>query len=179
MKRIQIATKELQTQYHTLSDCCADLDILIEDVEMNKENPDHELYQCTLKKVYIGADSAKLPNKSFEGGVVKIQNGDIANMTVFEKNACASLQLNANVVGNMENDQPITYKERWEKFKNKSLYDGTDYGCVDFILGSAAVVERLWSIADGLIDDVCITTSPILMETLLYHVKIECIGMIG
>ena len=170
LERIQLPTKEMQTQYHTLSDCRADLDLLIQDITECRTIQGHDLYQCDLKKVYIGVDSEKLDDGTFESGVVKIQNNSVRDMTVFEKNACFNLKISdANVVGNVEgNDTNITYKERRNRCKNKSHCNEVDYGELDFILGSAAVVERLWSIADGLIDGHRNNTSPVLMEALLH-----------
>ena len=63
--------------------------------------------------------------------------------------------------GNLgDSDDLMSYQERRE-FNHK-------YGNLDFILGSAAVVERLWSIADKLIDGNRNSTSPFLMEALLF-----------
>ena len=62
LKRIQLPTKEIQTQYHTLSDYRAVLDLLIQDINGYRTSQDHDLYQCDLKKVYIGAESEKLEN---------------------------------------------------------------------------------------------------------------------
>ena len=167
---IQLRTKEMQTQYHTLSDCRADLDLLIQDINEFRTTQDHDLYQCDLKKVYIGVESEKLDNKAFESGVVKIQNNAVRDMSIFEKKACLNLKVNdINVVGNIEEcDSRITYKERRNRCKNRNQHDEADYGDLNFILGSAAVVERLWSIADKLIDGTRNNTTPVLMEALLY-----------
>ena len=62
----------------------------------------------------------------------------------------------------------MTYQERRELHKMKRRLNNYQYGNVDFILGSAAVVERLWSIADRLIDGERNSTSPLLMESLLF-----------
>ena len=62
----------------------------------------------------------------------------------------------------------MTYQERQELHKKKRRIDNDQYGYVDFILGSAAVVERLWSIADRLVDGERNNTSPLLTEALLF-----------
>ena len=54
-----------------------------------------------------------------------------------------------------------------ESLQNRSQRDEADYGDLDFILGSAAVVERLWFIVDELIDGPRNNTFPVLMEALL------------
>ena len=150
-----------------MSDCRVDLELLINDVNVNKTDQNHDLYQC--ESVYIGANSEKLANKAFENGVVKIQNGDTANMIIFEKNTCISLEVhNPNIAENIKDETTMTYKERREQLKIKSTNDIQDYGCLYFIVGSAAVVERLWSIADKLIDGDRNNTTPLLMEILLH-----------
>ena len=59
-----------------------------------------------------------------------------------------------------DSDNLMTYQERCELHKKKRRLDNYQYGNVYFILGSAAVVEWLWSIADRLIDGECNNTSP-------------------
>ena len=62
----------------------------------------------------------------------------------------------------------MTYQERRELHKKKRRLDNDQYGNVDFILGSAAVVERLWSIVDRLVDGYRNNISPLLMEALIF-----------
>ena len=115
-------------------------------------------------------ESKKLPNKVFESGVVKIQNGAAETMSDFEKNACLRLELiDGEAVENVDGaGSEMTYKERRSLYQNKGKYNQANYGDLAFILGSAAVVERLWSISDNLIDGERNKTSPILLEALLY-----------
>ena len=93
LNRIQLPTKEMQIQYHTLSDYRADLDLLIQDINEYRPSQDHVLYQCDLKKVYIGAESNKLENKPVKSGVVKIQNNAVRDMSTFEKKVCLNLKV--------------------------------------------------------------------------------------
>ena len=48
---------------------------------------------------------------------------------------------------------------------NNRVYN---YGNADFILSSAAVVERLWSLADKILDGARNNTTPIVVEALLF-----------
>ena len=91
-------------------------------------------------------------------------------MSLQEKHACAALRLENNNTSEYfeDSDKYMTYQERRELHKKKRRLDNYQYGNVDFILGSAAVVERLWSIADRLIDGERNNTSPLLMEALLF-----------
>ena len=50
---MKIPTKEMQTRYHTLASGRDDLDILIHDIEINRDNLGYNLYYCKLKKVCI------------------------------------------------------------------------------------------------------------------------------
>ena len=43
-----------------------------------------------------------------------------------------------------------------------------NYGNTDFILSSVAVVERLWSLADKILDGARNNTTPIVVEALLF-----------
>ena len=171
LARIQIATKELQTQFHSLSSCRADLDLLLEDVSMYRNQIGHNLFQCKLGKKYIGSHSGKLHNIDFENGVVKLQNDEAKDMSPSETEECSVLRLVDcdTDKGNLgDSDDVMTYQERRDLHKKKRRLDNHKYGNLDFILGSAAVVERLWSIADKLIDGDRNNTSPLLMEALLF-----------
>ena len=96
---INIATKEIQTQFHSLSSCRADLDLLLEDTNLYKTEVGHGLYQCKLGNKYIGSCSEKPHIISFESGVLKIQKNVAESMSPHEKHVCAALRLdhdNAN-----------------------------------------------------------------------------------
>ena len=58
--------------------------------------------------------------------------------------------------------------------KNKSR----DYGNCNFILGSAAVLECLWSIADGIIDGNRSSTSPFMWRQCYFCDEIENFGIL-
>ena len=91
-------------------------------------------------------------------------------MSPHEKHARAALRLDTdNDNDNLEDsDNLMTYQERRELHKKKRRLDNDQYGNVDFILGFSDVVERLWYIADRLVDREHNNTSPLLMEALLF-----------
>ena len=102
--------------------------------------------------------------------MVKIQNDQAREMIVFKKNACASLRLdiegtndNADV-----NNKRMTYQYCCEMHKKKRRLNDVDYGNIDVILGSATVVEQLWSIADAIVDGERNKISPLLVKDLLF-----------
>ena len=123
-----------------------------------------------MGKKYIGSCSEKLHIIAFESGVVKIQNDVAESMYPHEKHVCAALRLdNDNANEKLEeSDNFMTYQECRELHKKKRRLDNYQYGNVDFILGFSDVVERLWYIADRLVDREHNNTSPLLMEALLF-----------
>ena len=169
LNRINITTKVMQSEYHTLLECREDLDMLIEDMDLNCNNSSHDLYKNKLGKLYIAEDSKKLEHIAFESGVCKIQNDDVNEMTTEEHNACKCLLI-SNTTENTEDSNVVSnsYEERRNSFKRRKKNKSHDYGNCNFILGSAAVVERLWSIADRIIDGNRARTSPSLMEAMLF-----------
>ena len=81
----------MQTQCHTLASEQDDLDMLIYNAEINRNNLGHDLYHCKLKKLCIGNNSGKIPDLHFYHRVIKIKNHNIAGMTRIEHNTCSSL----------------------------------------------------------------------------------------
>ena len=65
LARVNIATKEIQTQFHSLSSCRADLDLLLEDMNLYKTEVGHGLYQCELGNKYIGSCTENLHSIAF------------------------------------------------------------------------------------------------------------------
>ena len=47
----------MQIEYHTLLECSEDLDMLIGDMDLNRNNSSHDLYKNKLGKLYIAEDS--------------------------------------------------------------------------------------------------------------------------
>ena len=91
-------------------------------------------------------------------------------MSPNEKHVCAALRLdNDNYNENLEvSDNLMTYQECQKLQKNERRLDNYQNGNVNFILGSTAMVEWLWSIANRLVDGERNNTSPLLMEALLF-----------
>jgi hypothetical protein len=164
----------LQTSLKKLSDCREFFEILVETVQEEKYVEGSVFYQCTLGDSYIGAQSLKLPDKDFITGISKIQNNEAHKMSSEEKYACKSLEEESS---NISNDaygsactQKLTITEKIKlkkKMKLEKTYTG-NYKNVDFVLGSAAEVERLWSVARYVITDLRIRLSPVMFEALLF-----------
>ena len=99
-------------------------------------------------------------------------------MTPEEHTACRSLRLdNSNEKESSNNNNASTYEERLTSYAEANLNNNYNYGNCNFILGSAAEVERLWSVADRIIDGNRSSTSPLLMEAILFLKKTEGFGI--
>ena len=87
------------------------------------------------------------------------------------KKACSNFSY--NVLGNFEEDNEdeeggnISFQEIMERFKEHKLNKTGEYGNCDFVLGAAAVVERLWSVGDNILEDWTMRTTPVLFEAIL------------
>ena len=66
-----------------------------------------------------------------------------------------------------EEGRNISFEERMERFKEHKLNKTDEYGNCDFVFGSAAVVERLWSVGDNILEDKRMRTTPVLFEAIL------------
>ena len=102
--------------------------------------------------------------------MVKVQNDQARELKVFERNVGADLILHIEEETNNEDhdNELMTYQDRRKIHKKRRRLDDADYKNLDFISGSSAVVERLWSIANTIIDGDHNSTSPLLMEAFLF-----------
>ena len=73
-------------------------------------------------------------------------------MTVEGHNTCKNLRLNTNGGNNEHNkNDDDLYEKRRMKFKRRNRNVNHEYGNCNFILGSSAVFERLWLMANKLL----------------------------
>ena len=117
---------------------------------------------------------------AFESGVVKIQNGQAAELTILEQVACQRLRVDAAAGRDVnETDEDEDYNARMmspasmaratSAKRQRMLSHGHDeYVNCDYILGSVAPVERLWSMAKYVMPDYCSSLDPIHLEALLF-----------
>jgi hypothetical protein len=154
---INLATVAMQTKYYTLSHCRTDLDRLTAHTSIQHYEPGSHWYKNKLKRTYISPRSEKLTSPCFISGVVKIQEKDFARMSMDEIEACKALKLPGERTNNNHHaggTRPRkTFKEvmadrgrsALKKHKLESTSDHGGYIDCQFILGSAAEVERCWS----------------------------------
>ena len=173
---INAVTLALQTRLYPLKECREDLDSLIEAAIYGHDIRNSPWYKNTLGDRYIGPQSEKLSDPAFESGVVKIQRGEEVSMTLAEKVACRSLEVGDDEIGEEveaaeEEVQTLMKKLKEKKRKRKAgefSSKKSEYLNVDFISGSAAEVERLWSICKYILTVNRSGLSPILLEAILF-----------
>lgn len=139
--------KSMQSNGHRLADCRDELNALIEAVLDDKGNANSALYGCRLVTKYISPNAAIVKSPHFERAVVKLQRGLENELTDVERSAVVHLRMQS-----ISEPEPVTnnglqnMKERMAKKRNVG-HEENEYPNFDFILGSVARVNRLWSIA--------------------------------
>ena len=171
---VNMVALSMQTRLQKLSVVRNDLIELLEECKAGHNNPDSDWYQRKLPGTYIKADSSKLPDPHFISGVVKIQLNQLLQLTQEEKNACERLK-NDNHVEQADSNttESSTFASRMKatmKKRKAGVMETKDspYKNVDFICGSAAEVERLWSIAKHILSNSRARMTPNLFESLVF-----------
>lgn len=123
--------------------------------------------------VITASDSDITSDPEFESGVVKIQRDMVHTMTREEHEACLKLRVENDEVDNDEGgDYEAILGMRLEDHLSgrKRKNDGSKYSYMnaDFILGSVAEVERLWSICKFILSDTRNRLEPQIFEALVY-----------
>ena len=81
LSEIDVVTKVLQTSGRTLGDCRADLNMLLNAVKEERENPNSHLFGCKLGNHYISEESEFVHSKTFESAVVKLRTNQAHNLS--------------------------------------------------------------------------------------------------
>ncbi|KAI0560856.1 Ribonuclease H-like protein [Gracilaria domingensis] len=171
LAEIDIVTKSLQTRGHTLAQCRDDLDILLETVMEQRNIRSSPLYQCKLENKYIAPDAAIVLDPIFESSVVKIQRGLQTELTEDKKESVQCLKQPDTVsevhAGIASGNVGTGIAARLTK-KRKVVMKKEKYMNCDFILGSVAEVERLWSIAKNVLTDNRKSMTPRMFEAIVF-----------
>ena len=80
----------MKKEYITLEECRSALDLCTKTVETKENHIEHPLYECLFKQEKSKWNSCLTPDKYFESGVVKIQQGRALDLKEIEKNAVKS-----------------------------------------------------------------------------------------
>jgi hypothetical protein len=116
----------------------------------------------------------------FESGVVKIQRGQSQDLSRTEKAAVASLLLDnpGNIAADPDPGVDVRFlspasiakatAHQDSKKRQRMSADQEKYINCDYIIGSVAEVERLWSMAKYVLQDHRSSLSPMHLEALLF-----------
>lgn len=171
LKEINSVTKELQKRAMSLRDCRVELNDLYDVIADSAEAPNAPLHNCTLGQHYTGMSSHLVTDPLFESAVIKLQGNCLQDLTDDEKKAVECLQLNTGegAAGNgAEGGAEVLSMSERRKKRRKTEAIPKRYMHCNFILGSVAEVERVWSVAKHLLGDVRHRLSPIMLEALLF-----------
>jgi hypothetical protein len=186
MSCINTITKKLQEKCLSLAKAHHLLDILESEVNSRKDKQQDKLFGCTFVRVKSSLDnSSTCPNKDFETGVVKIQLGKWADLSDAEKSAClpllkpisttndSSTNNDADVSDGDDNQEPGSpdFEARVCRSLEERENEGQDespYVNCNFIFGSTAEVERLWSISSYILTKQRRRMTPQLFESILF-----------
>jgi hypothetical protein len=192
MKQVNVVTTEMQRDCISLAECDKMLEALHDVIRSYKDQPAmigtrvNVYHNCPFqvhkaRSTYTGTQLN--PDLPFVMGVIKIQNGHWRNLNNGEKLACATL-LKVNVMpaaapGTPEHgidsdaveDSPMNMRARINRQQQQAA-SGIDqqnpYVNCNFIFGSTAAVERLWSVAKGILTCQRSSMTPMMFETLLF-----------
>ena len=173
MDDVKFTAVSLQKILLTLKECRELLDMLISEAKNGKNNRESPWYKNQFGKDYVRPRSEKLSGPDFTSGIIKIQNKDESNMTQQEEESCINLLINNNGASVAENVSK-SFQDRMSKRKKRkaSELEGTGvrskYHNLDYIGGSAAEVERLWSEAKFVLTAHRAKISPIVFEALIF-----------
>jgi hypothetical protein len=196
LKEINSVTKAMQENGISLLNCREIIMLLKKKIAQKKETPGHALHTCSLMIQKSGTASDHISDHHFNNGVAKLQGGNENKLDDDEIDALESL-LKTTVDAEQDQDIPdhniagaatgrvapipatgspnmaeLIKKRKQEQnddfcFKAARL-SGSEYVDTRFIFGSAAEVERLWSIAKHVLTDHRQSMTPLLFEAILF-----------
>jgi hypothetical protein len=171
----------MQKQLTPLSRCQQLQSVIIESANQNRDNPASHWYRNTFGHVYIAPDSLKQPDRAFVSAVCKMQKRMGSELNADEKRAIqmwlpitATPPFAANhattSIADLVAQLPGTVngggKRKADEISEE--YNSNSDDCFDHVIGSAAVVERLWSVARYILTTNRSSLSPVLFEALLF-----------
>lgn len=92
LSTIKVTTKALQIKENKLCHSWVDLEMLVNDINPCKNNPEHKPHKWKLKDVYIEKNSAKQLDPEFARRVENLQLELLRKMTEEERSSCFILR---------------------------------------------------------------------------------------
>lgn len=164
---INVVQVKMQKKMCSLSFCRDAMDTLIEAINEEKVYRGSVLFACTLTAAHIAPDARCVKYPAFESAIVKIQKGYEESLTKTEQESVSSLLLSP-----ADNDveeslsRTLTIEERLAK--RQRVCKTSAYINCNFVLGSVAEAERVWSICKYVLSDHRSSLTPQLFEALIY-----------
>jgi len=148
-------------------------EVLILTAEEGRSNAISPWYRNTFGKVYISPDSTKRPDRTFANAVCKMQKRQAHTLSVDEKlaiNKWLEKPAGNEVQSNLSLADCLSQLRGGKKRKADQMNNACDNddNCFDHIIGSAAEVERLWSIARYILTTSRTKMAPIVFEAILF-----------
>jgi len=178
MEPVNIVTKYMQTRMITLAACRTALDTLADKIERHSTVEDSVYYGCPIELKRSAPESTALsPDLPFEKAVIKIQRNHYHALTDEEKAAVQPLlktsvgvaEEPANVPASLPGSPTLLESiTRREHDRAAGRDEMSPYVDCDFICGSAAEVERLWSTARYILTSQRRSMTPLVFEVLLF-----------
>ena len=181
LKDINYVSVMMQKQLTPLSRCQQLQSVIIESANQNRDNPSSHWYRNTFGHVYISPDSLKRPDRAFVSAVCKMQKQMGSELNADEKRAIkmwlpitatplfsenrATTSI-ADLVAQLPGTVNGGGKRKADEISEE--YNSNSDDCFDHVIGSAAVVERLWSVARYILTTNRSALSPVLFEALLF-----------
>lgn len=149
LPKINLVTKIFLTRHRTFSVCRGHIDILLESISRASNRSDARLFHCTLGDEYLRIGSHISTNPAFETGVVQTEQKKAKSLSQQEKRAVKDQLWECS--GEIPDDDQETKFSIKEMLHKKRKTDVTEnYISSDFILGSTADVEWVWSTAKSI-----------------------------
>ena len=165
---INVITLELQRNTSTVAECRDALDSLLEAVEEERNIRAAPLHGCKLDGKYARLSSTFVEYAAFEDGVTKIQNGETKKLSKVEKEAVKHLRRASNdeEIKHVATSSLSIHERLAKRRKLKGQLD--EYVNRDFILGSVAEAERVWSVAKYILSEHRSSLTPRMFEALIF-----------
>lgn len=155
-----------------MEECRYLLDTPMSTIAEQNDNPVVGLYRCELKDEYIKLHSVHSPSSIFESGVIKIQQGELDTLTVEEKAACAHLRTAKpginNIATDINEEETLSMSNIINLRKPRRQESNSSYLNLEFIVGSYAEIERLFSIAGGILASIREKMTSLMFVSLLF-----------
>ncbi len=126
------------------------------------------MYGCRLGTKYISRKERITHSPAFESTIVKIQDGNETSLTTREREVVECLKKCTQTRNEeIEDESQSIMASRLAK-PRKICSNGSEYIETSFILGSAAEIERLFSIGKNVLSQNRCALTPQMFEVLLF-----------